>query len=213
MAKKDKNSFFWLSYSDLMTSLFFIILVLFIVTVAKFRSYTTGIEAEKEQLEAILQLGQQFEGLTKSSTLEYRPDSRKFIAKDLLGEEIFEPEKSVIKQEYITKVLQVGKDLDNLLHTLNKNTSYKYLLVIEGNSANSYHNPRDPDYGYTYRLSYDRALALYNYWRQQGINLRQYNTEILICGSGLNGIDRDKVEENNKRFTIQILPKISKPEK
>lgn len=45
-----------------------------------------------------------------------------------------------------------------------------------------------------------------------GINLRQYNMEIIIAGSGFNGINRDKtVEENNKRFVIQIIPKISKP--
>ena len=65
---------------------------------------------------------------------------------------------------------------------------------------------------YNYRLSYDRALELYTRWKWKGIDLRKYNTEIQICGSGLNGINRDdKVEENNKRFVIQIIPKISRP--
>lgn len=61
-------------------------------------------------------------------------------------------------------------------------------------------------------MSYERALALYNRWRNEGrIDLRKYNTEIFICGSGLNGINRDwETEANNKRFVIQILPKIRK---
>ena len=45
------------------------------------------------------------------------------------------------------------------------------------------------------------------------LDLRKYNTEIIIAGSGFNGNNRDnKVEENNKRFIIQIIPKIMRPE-
>ena len=34
MAKKKRESFFWTSYSDLMTSLFFIMLTLFVLAIA-----------------------------------------------------------------------------------------------------------------------------------------------------------------------------------
>ena len=88
-----------------------------------------------------------------------------------------------------------------------------YLLVIEGNTANTYDHKFDPNNEGAYNLSYQRAMALYKRWLRSGINLRQYNTEIQICGSGMNGINRDKkVEENNKRFVIQIIPKISRSE-
>ena len=61
-------------------------------------------------------------------------------------------------------------------------------------------------------LSYQRALVLYKRWAEQGLNLRKYNTEIIIAGSGFNGTNRDqRIEENNKRFIIQIIPKISRP--
>ena len=61
-----------------------------------------------------------------------------------------------------------------------------------------------------YELSYRRALALYNKWK--GLNFRESNTEIIIAGSGFNGVNRDNiVEDNNKRFIIQIIPKIEKP--
>ena len=45
-------------------------------------------------------------------------------------------------------------------------------------------------------------------------DIRKYNTEVIIAGSGFNGINRDTIiEDNNKRFIIQIIPKIIKPEK
>lgn len=63
------------------------------------------------------------------------------------------------------------------------------------------------------RLGYNRALALYRRWLSQGIDLRKFNTEVIIAGSGFSGINRDKkVEENNKRFVIQIIPKVSRPQ-
>ena len=50
MAKKKKESFFWISYSDLMTSLFFILLVLFVLS-------STGLymseQATRKQLDKI----------------------------------------------------------------------------------------------------------------------------------------------------------------
>ena len=70
----------------------------------------------------------------------------------------------------------------------------------------------NPDNQLMYSLSYNRALALYNRWLQKGLNLRKYNTEIIIAGSGFNGNNRDdKNEDNNKRFFIQIVPKINRP--
>lgn len=216
--EKYKDSF-WLSYSDLMTSLFFIMLVLFVVCISIMKNDKTKLETErdkanarKEQLEQILQLNEQFKELSASSTLRYDDIHKTFVAKDFEGIEIFESDSSTIKKQYQTKVDEVGKDLESLLKKLhNANPQFQYLLVIEGNSANN--GKWDKDRGYNYDLSFRRAMELYYTWKKTGIDLRKYNTEILICGSGLNGINRDnKVEKNNKRFVIQIIPKISKPE-
>ena len=50
--KRKKESYFWTSYSDLMTSLFFIMLVLFILTVVllnkRMQATTAELEAIKE---------------------------------------------------------------------------------------------------------------------------------------------------------------------
>lgn len=218
-SNKRKDSF-WLSYSDLMTSLFFVMFVLFVVCIVKMKSANAMLgdalddaNAQKEELEKILQLDKQFEELSKSTTLKYIEERKTFIAKDFEGIEIFQPEEDKIKSEYLSVVEKVGRDLDVLLNTLHRrNPAFNYLLVIEGNSANSNFSPMDKDRTYNYRLSFDRAMALYNYWRGKGLDLRKYNTEIQICGSGLNGVNRDdNIEANNKRFVIQIIPKISRP--
>ena len=221
MGGKRREDSFWLSYSDLMTSLFFIMLVLFIVCIIKMKGTQNelqdileGVLVQNSQYENILQLEKQFKDLSSSSTLRYDEEHRTFIAKDFEGKEIFEPEQSVIKPQYLEIVDRVGKDLDALLSKLYQNNpNFSYLLVIEGNAANSYNHPMLPDSEYAYKLSYQRSLALYNRWtKDDKIDLRKYNTEIQICGSGFNGVNRDtKIEENNKRFVIQIIPKISRP--
>ena len=43
-------------------------------------------------------------------------------------------------------------------------------------------------------------------------NFRKYNTEVILAGSGFNGINRDtRAEDYNKRFVLQIIPKINRP--
>ena len=78
MGRKKKTDTFWLSYSDLMTSLFFIMLVLFIVCIIKMKGTQNalqevldGQQVEVERLKSILQLEAQFKELSQSSSLRY----------------------------------------------------------------------------------------------------------------------------------------------
>ena len=245
MERKGKKDSFWLSYSDLMTSLFFIMLVLLLACIIATRPVITDGQTPEEKIDSlkkvvidqnrridslkrtndsikvgygelqnILQLEGQFKVLSESSTLRYDESKRTFIAKELEGIEIFREEDDQIKKEFHDKVKQVGMDLEKVLGELKqKNPDFRFLLVIEGTSANDVRKPMGKDREYNYNLSFSRALTLYNFWREREIDLRKYNTEILICGSGLNGINRDdRNEANNKRFVIQILPKVSRPQ-
>lgn len=175
--------------------------------------------ASNEQLQQILQLETQFEELGKSSDLKYIEEKKMFVAKDFIGIEIFNPNNDVIKPEFIETVDRVGKSLQEIVKRLHeKNPNLNFQLVIEGNAAIPWKYLKEHSYNADnlemYKLSYRRALALYKRWRVKGLNFRNYNTEIIIAGSGFNGINRDmKVEENNKRFIIQIIPKISRPKK
>ena len=224
MAREKYKDSFWLSYSDLMTSLFFIMLVLFVVCIGKMKYDNASLEnernqanAEKEQLERILQLDAQFEELSKSSALQYVEEKKMFVAKDFIGIEIFNPLDDTIKPEFMETVDAVGQSLQEVVKRLHeKNPDLTFQLVIEGNAAIPWqqlqNHSYNPDNVWMYELSYHRALALYRRWLSKGIDLRKYNTEVIIAGSGFNGINRDtKVEENNKRFVIQIIPKISRP--
>lgn len=243
--RKNKDSF-WVSYSDLMTSLFFIMLVLFIacvivmsksgkVDVNKIVAENHRLKKEvvelrkknnvlhgqigeyktsEKQYNRIVAIQKMFKSLTEGKTLEYRASQRTFVAKAFENKEIFKVEKSEFDFNNISRneILQVGKDLKNILEELSKSTpECNYQLVIEGTTANSYDKRFSADYAWAYKLSYERALALYQFWTNNGIDLRKYNTEILICGSGMNGKNRDKAkEDNNKRIVIQIIPKFEK---
>ncbi|MCR5455989.1 MAG: hypothetical protein K6F33_13470 [Bacteroidales bacterium] len=228
MKTKNKESYFWTSYSDLMTSLFFIMLVLFVLIIVVLHNYnkqkTKEIEdalaqakATVAQLEQVMQLEKQFEELSKSTTLQYDETKKMFVAKDFVGIEIFFSNQDRIKEDYLPKVDEVGQSLKSLIKNLyEKNPDLSFQLVIEGNAAIPWQQLKDknfnPDNKDMYELSYRRALALYMRWKK--LNLRQYNTEIIIAGSGFNGINRDtKIEDNNKRFVIQIIPKIKKFDK
>ncbi len=248
MARRRHKDSFWLSYSDLMTSLFFIMLVLFVVGIAKVQVTNTKLKGiwaktgqlgtenkqlkdsiamirhakdsilvEKTRLEGILNLEAYFKELSNSTVLQFIPERKMFVAKDFEGKEIFNPNSDAIKPEFYNLVDRVGTSLQEVVKNLHKkNPNLRFQLVIEGYAAIPWKELQthsyNPDNEWIYKLSYNRALALYNRWRSRGINLRPYNTEIIIAGSGFNGINRDKiVEENNKRFVIQIIPKISKP--
>lgn len=230
MAKSgNKKSLFWTSYSDLMTSLFFAMLVLFVVVVVAMGSANLKVQELNKQLteslekanvtieqqRQVLKLQEQFQTLTTSTSLDYDIEKRMFYVPQFQGVEIFEPNKDIIKENFITVVDNVGNDIKRVIDNLTRdNKSFKYQLVIEGTAAIPFKELRahayNADNTEMYELSYRRALALYNRWKHLG--LRNGNTEVIIAGSGFNGINRDEInEDNNKRFVIQIIPKIEKP--
>lgn len=236
--KKTEDKLFWISYSDLMTSLFFIMLVLFGVITARYMKANSedivakvekleienkSLKKEKSKLEGelnnalatleqqkrIIDIDKQFKPLKESSSFIYDSEANKYVAKDFIGIEIFDPNKASILPQFLSKTTAIGKEVESILKQLHRyNPELGYVLVIEGNAANSWDKKFNKDDNYGYTLSYSRALAVYKHWLRSGINLRKYNTEILIAGSGFNGLYRDKKEDNNKRFTIQIIPKV-----
>lgn len=218
----NKKSLFWTSYSDLMTSLFFAMLVLFVVVVVamgavnkQLKEALNRAEITIEQQNQVLKLQEQFQTLAGATSLDYDEEKRMFYAKDFVGIEIFKPNEAEIKPEFINKVDEVGADIKNIIDSLNKTSNrFKYQLVIEGTAAIPYKekiaktfNPNNYE---MFLLSYRRALALYKRWEY--LNFPESNTEVIIAGSGFNGKNRDEIiEENNKRFVIQIIPKIDRP--
>lgn len=235
MAKKKKdNNFFWIGYSDLMTTLFFVMLVLFAVVFISANPEKMGqFERENqrlkfqvdslnnligtlvvtiEQYEEVVQIEKQFEKLKSDKDFVYLEDCKKYIAKDFYGIEIFKPTESIIIEDFIEPTKEIGRKIQQFLNELERqNPDLSYFLVIEGNMANTYDQKLSIDNSWGYKKSYERALAVYDLWNKSGIDFRKNNVEVIIAGSGFNGICRDPVEENNKRFSIQIIPKVSEP--
>lgn len=132
----NKKSLFWTSYSDLMTSLFFAMLVLFVVVVVamgavnkQLKEALNRAEITIEQQNQVLKLQEQFQTLAGSTSLDYDEEKRMFYAKDFVGIEIFQSNEAVIKPEFINKVDEVGADIKSIIDSLNKaNSNFKSLL-------------------------------------------------------------------------------------
>lgn len=201
MAQK-KESFFWTSYSDLMTSLFFVMLVLFILVIVLLHK---RMEATEAQLQEIRKVEESTKDLSRTDYFTYRPDYKKYVLNiqvrypagqsdlnSLIGDD---------KESKLRDLTQAGKEIQSFLE---KHSDYQYVLIIEGQAS------RD-QYTLNYQLSYERALSLMKYWMDdQNIQFGK-NCEILISGSGDGRLDthsmRESTETENQRFLIHILPK------
>jgi hypothetical protein len=211
--KEGKHSFFWVSYADLMTSLFFIMLVLFILTIAVLNEKNKETEAKAKYYDQIIQIDSTLSRLAVGRDFTYLPSCKKYVITNLIGKELFLPMKTTIKEEFKGPTISAGRKVESFLKSLNAVDGFSFVVVIEGNMANYINgDPRRKSINNSlgYKLSYERAHSVYELWRISGIDLKKYNAEVIIAGSGFSGACRDPKEENNKRFTIQIIPKIEK---
>lgn len=213
MKSKQENSF-WPSYTDLMTSLFFIMLVLYVLTYVRLSS---TIKLQKEKLTIIETVEQNLKPLKEDPLFVYEEEYKRF---KLSFDVKFETNKYNLNpgelENYastITSINRAGQNLkyiiDNLNVTKNSNPQLRnvsYILVIAGYAS------KTGDELHNYKLSYERALALRNHWRTKGIDFEseQYQDliDLQISGNGIGGVGRDIVDVNNQRFLIQIFPKI-----
>ena len=221
-----KESFFWTSYSDLMTSLFFIMLVLFILVVVLLHKRMGGYQdrlkelenagmiidslrgmlaASQQQIDAIMEVEKSTKDLNKSSLFKYRPEYKKYVlnisvAYPTGGSDIKEMNVPN-KDECLEQLYQAGAEIKSFL---DKHHDNKYILIIEGQASLD-------TYLYNYELSYKRALGLLQYWiKDRGLNFGD-NCEIQISGSGDGKLNTHSMRETeevlNQRFLIHILPK------
>lgn len=204
MAQK-KESYFWTSYSDLMTSLFFVMLVLFILVIVVLHK---RMEATEQQLEEIQAIAKSTEELNNSEYFSYRPEYKKYVLNIKARYPIKASDINLLisdnKDELLAQIVDAGQVISDFLKRHKEN---QYILIVEGQSSSIH-------YEQNYQLSYERALALIKFWMEDsGITFGD-NCEILISGSGDGTIDthsmRESEEEDkeiNQRFLIHILPK------
>lgn len=71
MAEKKNKSYFWASYADLMTSLFFVMLMLFVVAVVQLNKEKKEVIGVNEKLQEMLNKAQEIEDATKGLDEDY----------------------------------------------------------------------------------------------------------------------------------------------
>ena len=212
--KSDNKSFFWASYADLMTSLFFVMLTLFIVVIiALVNARNEAIKLTKE-LQAKIDKVDELNNATReldtnhSEYFQYYPEHKKHKLGVDVSFSLGDASMNNISVTTKNDLIKTGRILQEFVNkTINSNPQIQYLLVIEGQAS------RD-SYIRNYELSYERALSLKRFWEENGIVFNK-NCEVLICGSGDGrllgtGLMREKTEKLNQRFLIHILPKPGK---
>jgi hypothetical protein len=207
-SNEKKRDFFWLSYSDLMTSLFFVMLVLFVLVYTMQAKLIGDQKAKADELDEIHRIQEALDNLDKKYFILDERNKRYKLKTDISFDgnsfNILD-----IPFNLRNDLLKAGQNIYNLMEKLTaENPNVNYLLIIEGNTQRSQDNFKNmPDVGYI--LSYNRSLSLVNYWSKNGLNFRKFNNcEILIAGSGYFGKSRENSEGENRKFTIQITPKI-----
>ncbi len=200
MKKSKTESFFWTSYSDMMTTLFFIMLVLFVLAIVLLHNKISEQRLRLEEFEKIEEIKKSLNDID-STYFVYNPVYKKHVLNITVN---FPPRVSDIYSidgETLKKLEKAGWAIKHRIDETSKaNSDIQYLLIIEGQASKD-------KYRYNYQLSYERALALRDYWERCGIRFGD-NCEVLISGSGVGGAMRDDTERNNRRFLIQIIPKV-----
>ena len=234
MSKKAKQSFFWVSYSDLMTSLFFIMLLLFVLAAGGMYLEKENAEKEKKATEEQLRKIEEIQEAVKQLPTQYFEediDNHRWTLKKEFSPAFEERDDNILVKNDTAKLNEVGRSLINVINQLNnlketpqyKDMNISYLLVIEGMASRDKYSDNDG-------LSYRRALSLYYLWQKHGISFEESQCEVQISGSGIRGIrpynteyyealkrgDENpdvkfdaQEEKRNQCIIIQIIPKIS----
>ncbi|SFW83332.1 OmpA family protein [Chitinophaga sancti] len=191
--------FFWPSFTDLMTSLFFIMLVLYVLT---FLKLTYQQRATEEQLKKIKEIQAAVTELPR----EYFAYDSVYKRFSLVQNIEFDRGKDILKPADEVYLSKVGTSISKLIKDLAvkyAGQDIKYVVIIEGMASND-------NYSDNFPLSYKRAWAVLKLWQSRNIVPDPNVCEVQVAGSGTGGIGRyaPGEESRNQRILIQIVPKI-----
>ena len=109
-----------------------------------------------------------------------------------------------IELETRQQLLNAGKAINQFIKEACQKYNAQYLLIIEGQASKD-------NFIRNNELSYERALALVNYWKNNGVYFNSEQCEVIVSGSGQDGTLRMQPDVpgnvKNQRFLIHILPK------
>lgn len=199
--KKSKESFFWTSYSDLMTSLFIIMLVLFVLVIVLLNKRMEATVIELEDIKKVEASTRDLEG----KYFTYNKEYEKFILNIDCQFPVSKYDIELLSDTTRSQLMDAGQQVKDFLE---KHSENQYLVIVEGQaSANS-----EKMTEFNYNLSYQRALSLIKFWATNpNVKFSDKNCELQIAGSGDGRLSaktmRESVNEKNQRFLIYIIPK------
>ena len=203
----NKRSFFWASYADLMSSLFFIMLVLFVLTIVMLQKQMIEIEEMRKATEAEINKIKEIQNAISnidSTYFDYNAEHKKHILKIDVGFQTNSADITDIELDTRHQLLNAGKAINQFIKDACQKYNAQYLLIIEGQASKD-------NFIRNNELSYERALALVNYWKNNGVLFNSEQCEVIISGSGQDGTLRIQPDVagnvKNQRFLIHILPK------
>ena len=163
MAKESK-SFFWASYADLMTSLFFVMLTLFIVVIIALNNARIDAIEQTAELQAKIDKADEINNATReldtqhSQYFQYFPEFKKHKLAVTVNFRSGSADMNSLPSSTKEDLRTTGKILqDFIIKTTQSNPHIQYLLIIEGQASKD-------GYAYNYELSYQRALSLKKFW-------------------------------------------------
>jgi outer membrane protein OmpA-like peptidoglycan-associated protein len=213
---KESKDFFWPSYVDLMTALFLIMLVLFVLGFKRSNDKQRVNERLISELKVQVQEKRKLDEIKaalarlESSYFEYNARYKRY---ELKFPVTFASQSAVLPSEAQTPLVKAGRFLLSEMQSIKNDDNVQYLIVVEGRAAKDLRYPaNDPhnlDGPGVRQLSYNRAMAVIRLWEQAGLRFPA-NLEVIAAGSGFRGAGRytGSQEALNKRFIIQIQPKI-----
>jgi hypothetical protein len=204
MIDRKEDEAFWPSYLDLMTGLFVLVLVLFVFSYAALSRERDKYKVTAESYDRLKEIDTAIADMADAEHLEYQPKYKRYVFKrDVefsIGDDKIDP-------RYYAFLNETGVAIMKLVERLKADPSkrnIKYMIVIEGMASKD--NYRD-----NFGLSYRRAHSLFTFWREHNIVFDPNVCEIILAGSGTEGVGRytGSEEPKNQRFLIQIIPKVA----
>ena len=237
MKRKNLKDFFWPSYVDVMTNLFAITLVLFVVSFFLFKKRTDELNASQKEYMRIQEMNEAIKQLDNNSFFKYNEEFKKHILTLTFEYKIDQfaiPEGLTNPDiEVISDIRNVGKSIIQTIKDINEEyivadnsreaIDVKFLVVIEGQASIDAKSKEE----YNDILSYRRALHLKRFWLDSSNDVRvdgvSFNTpelkcELIVSESGFSGSPREdnyifvkgvkKINTANQRFLVHIVPVI-----
>jgi hypothetical protein len=198
-----------------MTTLFFVMLTLFIVVIVALNNARIDAIEQTTELQAKIDKADEINNATReldtkhAQYFKYFPEYKKHKLGVTVNFVKGSADMNCLSARTKDDLIKTGKILQEFIINTTKNYPHiQYLLIIEGQASKD-------GYFYNYELSYQRALSLKKFWEDNGVGFYDSNCEVLICGSGdgrLSGtaLMRENTEVLNQRFLIHILPKPGK---